>query len=361
MAPDVAPIERLEEHPIDVDPAAIEAEFSRIWQETASAGLDESSVRLRVANLVAIGAGEDDQRRFEAVMEVLPERHPCRGILALSEASSSRLEATISAHCWRAPGGSRHVCSEEVLLSGGPSNEREMASAVLALLVPDVPVAVWLVGETGVDGRLADAVLEASDRAVYDSAQWARAGVAFEAGARVRRRYAIPCLDLAWMRHTGMRALVAQMFDGESVAALDRLTSIEIAGSPDSSESLLMAGWLLSRIGLTPADLYRGGTDLRATLYDGTRAVSMSIRPEEHGGGLTAVRLATASARYSLEFHRESGHLHVTTPSGEEAASRRVMEAPDASDAAMIGEALESQREGSVYLEAVEAATGLVG
>ena len=50
MASDVAPIERVQERPIEVDAAKIERAFTEIWQETSVAGADESTIRLRVAN-----------------------------------------------------------------------------------------------------------------------------------------------------------------------------------------------------------------------------------------------------------------------------------------------------------------------
>ena len=105
MASDVTPIERLEMQPVDVDPEAIEAEFTRVWRETSGAGFDESSVRLRVVNLVALARGDSERARFEDLMGVLPERHPCRGILALTDGGRETLEAMISAHCWRSTGG----------------------------------------------------------------------------------------------------------------------------------------------------------------------------------------------------------------------------------------------------------------
>ena len=81
MASHVSAIERLAERPIAVEPAAIEDEFTRIWRETSGAGHDESSVRLRVLNFVAIGRA-DAAERFDAVMQRLPRHHPCRALLA---------------------------------------------------------------------------------------------------------------------------------------------------------------------------------------------------------------------------------------------------------------------------------------
>src|SRR6185295_6797924 len=99
MASDVTAatgIERVLEHPLAVEPRAIEDEFTRIWKETAGAGFDESSIRLRVLNFVGIGLNEDARERFDMVMEALPERHPCRGIMAMKSLAQSTVTASIS-------------------------------------------------------------------------------------------------------------------------------------------------------------------------------------------------------------------------------------------------------------------------
>ena len=66
-----------------VDPQAIEAEFLSIWRDASASGYDQSSIRLRVLNFVAIGYRDDDEARFDKAMQLLPERHPCRAILAM--------------------------------------------------------------------------------------------------------------------------------------------------------------------------------------------------------------------------------------------------------------------------------------
>src|SRR4029078_2268827 len=51
MAPDVASsLDRLEDHAVSIEPAAIEGEFARIWREGADAGPDDSARLLRAVN-----------------------------------------------------------------------------------------------------------------------------------------------------------------------------------------------------------------------------------------------------------------------------------------------------------------------
>ena len=175
MASDVG-IERLLEQPVIVRPDEVEDAFNRIWQESSPAGADESSVRLRTLNFVGIGLQDEARARFEAVMAALPSHHPCRGILAMTSAGASGVEAAIGARCWYSASGGRHLCSEEVTLTGAPGEERPLASAVLALLVPEVPVTVWVIGEPATAWGFAQELGDAADRLFFDSTEAADCG-----------------------------------------------------------------------------------------------------------------------------------------------------------------------------------------
>ncbi len=361
MAPDVAPIERLEERPIGVDPATIEDEFARIWRETSGAGFDESSIRLRVLNLVGLGRSEGAVDRFEGVMSVLPQRHPCRGLLAISSAAYDRVEATISAHCWRSTGGRRHVCSEEVSLSGGPSRERELASAVLALLVPEVPVSAWFIDALEPDGYLASEVLEAADVVFFDSASSLEPGDAFAAALGVRSKHDVALADLAWGRLETWRDLTAQIFDGDDgPRELAQISSIEIRGGAGttSAEPLLLASWLISRLDLALADVSRNGSALTATLYDGARGVQVRIVPGALA--LDELRLRTPDAEFTVQCHASSGHMHVREEWDSGSARRTVLPRP-ADEASLIGVALDGVRGGAVYEATLRTALALLG
>lgn len=361
MAPDVAPIERLEEHAMAVDPRAIEDEFGRIWLEASSTGADESSVRVRVLNLVAIASSEEDVTRFEDVMQVLPQRHPCRGLMAVAAPAYDRLGATISAHCWRSGGARRQVCSEEVLLTGASHQQRELASAVLALLVPEVPVAVWLMGEPALRGDLAARVLDAADSALLDSAQFADVRAAYRSALALLEERDVRCADLAWGRLSVWRALIAQLFDGEHGAReLDQIRSIEIRGAAGarSSEALLLGAWLAARLGLALADSKIDGGRLDAAFYDGTRELRLSIAS---GGALAIddVRMRTFDADFLIERHADSGHMHVRE-NWDSGSTRRIVEQSPSDDASVLALMLDGISTNDVYEEALRMALTLI-
>lgn len=366
MAPDVATIEPLEQEPRHVDPGSIEEEFSRMWRESArSTGSDASSVRLRVLNFVAYGGGQDALARFDAVMQLLPQRYPCRGILARAEAGRGRLDATIAGRCWHAAGDVRHMCSEEVRLVAGGAEPQELSSAVLALLVPELPVVVWLMADPDVRGALSRELTEAADRIFADTALAADTGACFRTLLRDMRAMDAGFTDLAWTRLDPWRALIAQFFDDETgMRELAQVAAIEIESAHDriGAEPLLLAGWLVSRLGFSLADLAAEPHRIEATLYDGTRGVTLTIAPAKAAGGaaLHAVRIRTAGCVMGVELHPESGHMHVREDWGGKQARRTVAVMAE-DEPSLIVRALDDVSAPGVYADAAGSALALLG
>lgn len=362
MAPDVARIERISARPIGIEPAEIESAFDDVWQDVSDDRYDASSVRLRLLNLVAIGAAAGAEQAFERVMEVMPQRYPCRGILASLAPDASDVTASISAHCWRVGTGRRHVCSEEVVLRGGPDHGRALASAVLALLIPEVPVEVWLVESCDLTGDLTEELLEAADRVFVDSARTDEPLKAYEDALAIRDDRAIVVSDFAWQRLEAWRALVAQIFDSaESLRQLATLQSIEIVGGAGrpSSEALLLAGWFVSRLSLSPADVTELVGGFSATLYDGTRGVSLSASADSDGVAMREVRLRTEGASFLIQLHADSGHIHVREEWPDSSARRTVATSPT-DDAEVMLRALDEGSGTTVEGEAMRAILSIV-
>ncbi len=365
MASDVeSPIERIAEHPSAVEPSAIEHEFDKIWAETSSESPGDSSVRLRTVNFVALGCDEASVGRFEAVMEVLPQRQPCRGVLAAVYAGQPSLEASISAHCWRAGGGSRHLCSEEVTLRGGLKDEHALGSAVLALLVPELPVATWVIGEPLLSSHLVTDLIEASDRIFIDTGEAADTSAAMRAVLSTRESRDIELCDLAWYRLDAWRSLVAQFFDGdEGLRQVRRVRTIEITAGADRSraDALLLAGWMVSALGLSLADRRATDASIEATLYESSRPVTLRI---SHGAetdtAISGVRIETPDVQFVLELHSESGHIHVRQEWPDAPIERKVASEPT-DDASIFIVALEDGLGSKLYGRSLMSALSLLG
>jgi glucose-6-phosphate dehydrogenase assembly protein OpcA len=350
------------EHPIRVRPDEVESTLDKLWRDCAPRGLDESTVRLRLLNFVAAGAGTEAVRRFARVAAALPAHHPCRGILAATVADAADVEASISVRCWLAPGGGRHLCSEEITLTAAPGQERALASAVLALLVPEVAVAVWVMGGLA-DLSLVDEIAEAGDCLYFDSGEAGDPAEAWSRAVAIAGKHGIEPRDLAWSRIATWRALVSQMFDSdEARAELRRLTSITVGsgGGRPSAEALLIAGWLLSRLDLAIADAAAGPEGVQVTLYDGSRGVRLTIATDGGGTALRLLELRGERAKFVVDADTEHAQMHVDETWGD-ATSRRTVAQPPVDDASLFGAALDGGDHPSVYLDAVDAALALVG
>lgn len=362
MASHVSAIEALAEQPVAVDPANIEAEFDRIWRETSGQGLEASSVRLRVVNFVAIARDAAAVERFEAVMAALPGRHPGRGVLALVEDGRSGVEALISAYCWRSAGGGRHVCSEQVLLRGGPADERSLASLVLSLLVPDVPVFAWLFGRPEGQTPLAAEIVAVADRVIVDSADGDDPPAMLQAVMHLQDVYRVGVIDLAWRRLAVWRSIVASFFDGDDGAGeLAAIESVEIiSGEPaPSTGALLLAGWLASRLALTVADAEFSAGGLDATLYMGSRGVRIRTKRDDGRMAVRGVVVRTRSAALEARFDDASGHISVAeTWDGRQFTE--MAEPPPSDDVSLVSGALDDPAT-DVFSDALRSALRLLG
>ncbi len=363
MAPDVVlGIERLQDRPITTSPAAIEEELTRIWSETAASGAGDSTVRLRTLNFVAVGPEKWTVERFERVMATMPQRHPCRGVLAVTSPDRHGLEASISAHCWRTSAGGRHVCSEEVILRGGLEDEHALASTVLALLVPELPLMVWLVGPIDLEAHVVGELIDGAETVFVDTADVPDAAIALRSVLDAHRTHHGAICDLAWRRRGVWRSLVAQFFDGdEGLRRLRQLRSIEIVGgSAVSSDMLLVAGWFISRLGLSLAQVSRNAASVTATLYDGSRGVSLQLSSGvTEGARVCEVKVRTSEAEFVVQTHPESRHMHVREEWAGDSDHRTVAQVP-VDDAAVVGEALDDASDLPIFIEAAQAALALL-
>lgn len=286
-------------HSIDI--GAIERELRQLWKDNAAEAGGQAVTRALTLNLVARAADSATADRISDVVQRLTASHPNRTVLAVvREGPEPHLEAYVQANCLLAGPGVPQVCGEQITIDARGPAGAQVASLVLPLLVPDLPVALWLPGPAPFGDQLLARLRGVIDRLIVDSRDFAfpardlAAMASFDDQPHSGRARSPAVSDLAWGELTPWRELTAQFFDTRPhLPHLRRIDHVEIgyvpAGPrPNPIQGLLAAGWLASRLGWTPLD--------GAVSVEG-QAVRLHLRRAAVGVGPSAIRLVTVDLR----------------------------------------------------------------
>jgi glucose-6-phosphate dehydrogenase assembly protein OpcA len=230
------------------------------------------SVRATTLNLVITCSCDEDAEATERVLEGIGGSRPLRAIVISPSNGTPR--ARVASACWT--GGGQQVCTERITIQGARA---ALPSAVLSLLVADLPVFLWWQGEIpDPSDAVLEELVEAATRVIVDSDQ---AGI--EAVRQVERLTS-GLADLGWVRTNPWREAIAALFDApRQRRALDHLVGLEVTGP--ANQAALLAGWLRSRldrqVGL---DTTRAKRINRVELLCGDAAFAVERAPRnEHG------------------------------------------------------------------------------
>jgi glucose-6-phosphate dehydrogenase assembly protein OpcA len=287
-----------------VDIGAIERELRQLWTDNAAEADGQAVTRALTLSLVARATDGDTAERISQIVQELTASHPNRAVLvSVRPDAEPRLEAFVQANCLLGNRGAPQVCGEQITIDARGPAASQVASLVLPLLVPDLPVVLWLPGPRPFDDPLLARLRVVLDRLIVDSRSFAEptrelaqmaafdAAVRESGGSRPNR----PALsDLGWAELTPWRELTAQFFDTRVLLPhLRRVDRLEIdyvreGQGTNHVQGLLMAGWLASCLGWTPLEeavSVEGGT-LRLHL----RRPAVNVGP-------SAIRLITVELR----------------------------------------------------------------
>jgi glucose-6-phosphate dehydrogenase assembly protein OpcA len=280
--------------------AELEAELSALWR-SAGEGKEESAVTRACAfTLLVYVESEEAAREVSALVASLTRQNPCRAVIMVVEpgAAGAELRAAISAHCHLPVGGEKQVCCEQVTVNARGEAVRDLAQAVLPLIVSDLPAFLWWRAGRFAPPPSLDKVLRVSSRVIVDSARFA------DAEADLRSLWAkdqeisaqdVWLGDLNWTRITPWRELIAQCFDApDSRRILPDLTEVHIEFERHSVrkgaqevQALLLAGWLASRLGWRPRGQGSAdGADTRTFQFDCPKGqVRVECAGRDYSGG----------------------------------------------------------------------------
>jgi len=243
---------------LEVDVAAIERSLADLWK--SESGNEGAVTRAALWNVVAHATTEEHRVLAANTLSATSGSVPQRSIIVEASASSEeRLSAWISANCTIVSGG-KQVCSEEITISASGSRVLNVPSLVRALLIPEMPVAAWWIGDLpiGRDDYVID-LLDVADRLVVDSHAFDSA----EDLALVERIAATTSTapaDLTWVRLEDLRIATASLFDSDAMRSrLQMIKQVKIRAHGDELfgafvEPLYFAGWLAAQLGQTIRD-----------------------------------------------------------------------------------------------------------
>jgi glucose-6-phosphate dehydrogenase assembly protein OpcA len=307
----------------------IERALARIWAGSAARKADEDehhvAVRSSVLNLVVVAGRRETAERCAATIAATAGRHPSRSLIlsTVDVDGPSSLDAWIEALSLATSAGTAQTGAETIHVSAHGDTGRHLASIIVPLLVPDLPVALWWPHDPQFRLHRADRLLPIADRLIVDGSSWSGDGLdRLEAMARMARMarmvqgQRLVVADFALLRQARWREALASVYDLPDLRPhlrAVRSITVEYAAPQDGDPAGLTnivrpvyhVAWLASRLGMgVVLPLERGADGRRtATLRQGDHSVSIELRPvrSELGEGST-VRVEIVSRLRGAEL-----------------------------------------------------------
>jgi glucose-6-phosphate dehydrogenase assembly protein OpcA len=340
---------------------ALERELGRLRRAAVAHARErgQALARASVLNLVVYAEREAHARRAARTVADLALRHPSRAIVILADRDRDGVVASVQLHCHVPQAeGAQPVLYEQILARVRGDFDERVASVVIPLLVPDLPVFLWWTGTPPSDARHLDDLVTLADRLIVDSADFARADLTLPELAQLRRMQ-VGITDLNWARLTHWRELIAQFFDVPAWRPfLDGITGLRAGFAVDMdgrdihpSQALLLLGWLASRLGWRPVESLApseaGGLLFRMGRADGA-PVMVRLRPRfERGldaGDVSGVRVQAqvsgATAEFVIKRAPDERHATATAIVSGVVRTERVVPLPALGIRELLGEEL---------------------
>src|SRR5438445_13666145 len=127
---------------VRVDVTAIEKHLAELWRSSKEVS-DDALTRAALWNVVAHTGDSQSHAQASEVLGRASAAVPQRTIIVRANPSAPpEISSWISANC-HLVGGGKQVCSEEIAIVAGGDRIHRVPPLVNALLIPDMPVAVW--------------------------------------------------------------------------------------------------------------------------------------------------------------------------------------------------------------------------
>jgi glucose-6-phosphate dehydrogenase assembly protein OpcA len=290
---------------VRVDVNAIEKQLSELWREEK--GESERAVtRAALWNVVAHTWTAEHHTKATQTLGLASAHVPQRTIVVQARLDGpDEIAAWISANCHMV-GKGRQVCSEEVAITASGGRIGHVPPVVNALLLPDMPVAVWWIGDLPSGSKkYVESLLEPADRLIVDSSHFSSAADLDLLCWLGDNTFTAPA-DLNWVRLEEWRAATAALFDPPSMRSrLGGIAAVRVKGGGDgfggTTAARLFASWISAQtqraVNLHVVDTRSDGIESIEILFDDHSSAAVIRDP--HSGAL----IATSSAgECAVEF-----------------------------------------------------------
>jgi glucose-6-phosphate dehydrogenase assembly protein OpcA len=363
--------------------AALERELARLRRSTGAHAKEQGVIiaRASVLNLVIFATREVHARRAARTIDELATRHPSRAIVVVGDRKRDGVAPDLEMHCHLAkPADLQQVSYEQILIRARGDADQRLASALIPLLLPDLPVFLWWTETPPLDRPYFDELLALADRLIVDSSDFARPATTLPRLHAVARsghgRYGLT--DFNWTRITPWRELISQFFDVPAWRPfLDGITGIRIGFSVDAdgreihpSQALLLIGWLASRLGWTAVESLApseaGGLLFAMRGGDGNE-IQTRVRPRYmrgiDEGNLSGLRIQADAGQRHAEFVvkrvEDSSHATTTVRIDGVLVAERLVPLGKPGVGELLGEELTIARSDEIYEDALAALVAL--
>lgn len=261
-------------------PAAIEAAWTDLWsKQHAGPG---AFGRAHTQTLVVLA--HQPSKALDATLAQVSQSHPGRIVVLYL---SARVRAADHVALCGSPEAG--LGSELVAVTADAPVGDHWAELVLPLLLPDVPVYLFIADTEVLEAPELTSLVETVDHVVLDTAGAERPWEPWR--PLFQHEGDLGLLDLAWIRTAGWREALAAAFDPEPcLALLDTLASVTVAGSQAGS-ALWLAAWLANRLDYRPDAAFGAGQWARRH----RPPVAFAFEPRARGG-LDRITLRFAEA-----------------------------------------------------------------
>lgn len=264
-----------------VDPEKILKDLRSLWLDLGRE-TDVAGGVLRACGMTLVVATEAtaDMEELRHLIGVLMHNHPARAIVLKLDGRAG-LNATVFSQCWMPFGKHQQICAEGVEITAGLPELPQVAQLLLPLIVSDLPAILWCRGPRIFSDHAFAPLLPLVQKIIVDSTTVSDPYAAVTAVRNLRKQGRLVA-DLSWTKLTGLRELIASLFD-EGTASNIQSVRIFYGGDAPTVSALYFTSWMERALPDARVTLERRGEgtrSIRSLVLNGDCEVTLT-RPDK--------------------------------------------------------------------------------